>query len=1410
MLKKFLFLILCILCSSTLLSIPNPITDLKVIETHWRQIKLQWTVPQSVEPVVKYEIRCSTYKIISTETDWDTNSSETGYPYRVIIDTSPLQGELTTYVFTNLTNGVPYFFAIKSSTDPVGNVFSNIDTTSPRPFGIPTNNSPANGFSLSTPTNATVVISQNIIFDWDDVNDEDISYGDSLKYEVYFATYSSRLYGSTPPNITGATVVSNLTTSFLSLPAANFIDNTTYYWRVKVVDEEMSSSWSIQDDSHGKFIVNHTSDPPSVPDLFFPVNGSTVSFTGGGIFFDWGEVFDPDPQESISYSLFVSSTSSVKGFANVSSGITWSSVTISSVFGGWVENATYWYYVKAIDSTGLSSQSTTNYFFVNNTNDSPIPNILISVGTTVYLEPIVVINTLNPTFSWTETFDPDPYSKVYYQLFISSYSDLPDILNSVYYTTTPNYSTYYTLTDYTLEEETTYFWRVRIWDEVYGEFSNSTTTFWFFTNAINEPPVAATLLSPPIDSTTIYFYPKFEWQIGYDTGFNGGISSQTLVYWTGSTTTTVQLPAQTSFYIPTQPLENFSTYYWRIITYDNGEPLPVLSSESVTGKFVLFNSSPTEFAVVSPMSGTIISTSTPTIIWQQSVDPEGYEIFYKIEYSTYSDFSFYISSYGIKVTTFTFEKDLDDNTTYYFKLFSFDEQGVWTQSGGIHYFIVDYIPELPQQFDLLQPPNGTTVTKKVFTTFYWEQTFDPDPFDNVTYNIYISTEKNFNSIYFSSTNIPTNTLTLSDNVLSFNNTYFWYITAVSSRSGFRVSNSTYTLYVKNYAPLPARLFLPQDGEIITSSYVVLSWKPSDDGEDDNFFYEIHLTTTTTQPPPWSQEIVYIASQTDTQFSLNLQNNTTYNWYIVTIDTYNHSSTSVVRTFWTKFINSFPTQSTLLLPLNEEKVRLPYTFLWSTSTDNDIFDSVNYRIKISSNADLSNEIILSSVSVPWYVLNNYFLPSGTYYWQVVAYDKNFAETSSAINKFFIPEYKIILISPQDFSKISSLPEFKWTPVDPVVVTDTVTYTLIYSTDSLFNFRYQITLTETQYKLKPFLQSGVTYYWYVESQDSYSRKEFSNVFRFFTPVTQPQDPQEITISTTSLGILISWNKVEKNVDNTEMVDFVCYKLYRTLDLFSHPTLLTSTTETFYLDKEGLETEYFYIIKTLNQWNIESSGNNVIRWQKTSVAKIFTSDDKNVIITVPSNEIKNDVITVTRKILLETDNYPLVCEITSGEKKKLETFFDVSIKLPDITKKYQVQYYDGYNWQFIPSKNFSNSLNFKTQYLGTYRLTLEDITLDSLTILGCSPYKRIITPNNDGYNDEINFVYKTDFYLVGEIYDLTGKKVANMKQKDSNILYFDGKDNDGNYVLPGVYVYHITAKPLTNGLKEKYFTGTIVVKY
>jgi len=68
-------------------------------------------------------------------------------------------------------------------------------------------------------------------------------------------------------------------------------------------------------------------------------------------------------------------------------------------------------------------------------------------------------------------------------------------------------------------------------------------------------------------------------------------------------------------------------------------------------------------------------------------------------------------------------------------------------------------------------------------------------------------------------------------------------------------------------------------------------------------------------------------------------------------------------------------------------------------------------------------------------------------------------------------------------------------------------------------------------------------------------------------------------------------------------------------------------------------------------------------------------------------------------------------------------------------------------------------------------------------------------------LTFAGISDESIDAEIFDMSGRKVADMTQKDFSWFIWDGKDAAGKVVLPGVYIYQ-----LKNG---KYvLNGTIIV--
>ena len=92
------------------------------------------------------------------------------------------------------------------------------------------------------------------------------------------------------------------------------------------------------------------------------------------------------------------------------------------------------------------------------------------------------------------------------------------------------------------------------------------------------------------------------------------------------------------------------------------------------------NVAPNSFDLLSPTSGSFVSTLTPLLSWQEATDPDPLDtIEYIAYYSIESDFSDYDSVDGISNTSVTLPT-LDDDTLYYWKVKALDKWGEETES----------------------------------------------------------------------------------------------------------------------------------------------------------------------------------------------------------------------------------------------------------------------------------------------------------------------------------------------------------------------------------------------------------------------------------------------------------------------------------------------------------------------------------------------------------------------------------------------------------------------------------------------------------------------------------------------------------------------------------------------------------
>ncbi|MDO8734137.1 MAG: hypothetical protein Q7K21_03145, partial [Elusimicrobiota bacterium] len=310
------------------LTTPSAVNDLSVV-TGYQQAALSWTSPgddgNSYNIVGgTFEIRCTQVAPITNETDW--NNVPAGFPYRVVIPTSTNAGAGQRHTITGLTNGITYYFALKTRDEnELG--WSAVDTTSPEPSGTPLNTPPLS-FSLLSPSVGYISLTTKPSFDWEDTTDPDVGGGIS-SYALEYSFYSDF------PEPVGEK-------GNLSYSSYTFIepltDDRTYYWRAKAIDV----NGGITRTSSRIIHINTSNSPPTTFYLKAPVDNSTVLKRPS---FEWNLSVDPDPPGVIKYTVSYSSYSDFSSSQTIS-GLTSPNYTFTSNL---TENTTYYWKVAATD-----------------------------------------------------------------------------------------------------------------------------------------------------------------------------------------------------------------------------------------------------------------------------------------------------------------------------------------------------------------------------------------------------------------------------------------------------------------------------------------------------------------------------------------------------------------------------------------------------------------------------------------------------------------------------------------------------------------------------------------------------------------------------------------------------------------------------------------------------------------------------------------------------------------------------------------------------------------------------------------------------------------------------------------------------------------------------------------------------
>jgi len=125
------------------------------------------------------------------------------------------------------------------------------------------------------------------------------------------------------------------------------------------------------------------------------------------------------------------------------------------------------------------------------------------------------------------------------------------------------------------------------------------------------------------------------------------------------------------------------------------------------------------------------------------------------------------------------------------------------------------------------------------------------------------------------------------------------------------------------------------------------------------------------------------------------------------------------------------------------------------------------------------------------------------------------------------------------------------------------------------------------------------------------------------------------------------------------------------------------------------------------------------------------------------------------------------------------------------------DENDWQPLITKRVGNSdyLKASTLHLGEYTLIYTSMNND-VELLSIDSSTTILTPNGDGRNDNVKFflTLEKDSLVSLEIYDSHGRLIKRLAQEQgmtsgiNSTLIWDGRDENGELVNSGIYVYHV----------------------
>jgi parallel beta-helix repeat protein len=898
-------------------------------------------------------------------------------------------------------------------------------------------------------------------------------------------------------------------------------------------------------------------------------------------------------------------------------------------------------------------------------------------------------------------------------------------------------------------------------------------------------------------------------------------------------------------------LDDNAQHWWTVQAFDGYEYSELVGPESFLINFE--NDDPAGFDLTSPLLDESIPSLAPLFTWNPAVDPDPLDT---VRYVLYLDTpdpggeTFYP---GID-TSFQLDYNLEDNTTYHWKVAARDLNDSETESnGGYQSFTVNTANDLPEYFELLYPVWDEMVVD-LQPEFLWEASSDPDDetivmrsrgkgkgfvadqsgsgntIDVITgYDFYLSTDSMMTDV------VPVEVMGTSyapiEDLLE-NQTYYWAVSAVDDSGGVTFSDTaSFWTNADNEAPAEFALLLPTEGDVLTVLSPTFTWESSSDPDlYDGFGYHILLGSS-----PEDMDTLWSGDDTTLILDWELEDNMTYYWSVFAED-WNGLTTFNVdgyQSFTVNTSNDLPEYFELLYPVWDEMVvNLQPEFLWEASSDPDdqtivmrsrgqgkglVADQsgsgntvdmiTGYDFYLSTDSLLTDVVPVEVVGTDHSPTED-LLENQTYYWAVSALDDSGGVTFSDTASFWTnadneapAEFSLLL--PTDAEVLTVLsPTFTWESSHDPDLYDGFGYHILLGSspddmDTLWSGE------DTTLTLDWDLDDNMTYYWSVFAEDWNGLTTFNvGGYQSFTINQGNDSPSMVELITPDSVMILTltpemyWTAAL----DADPGDIVSYEMHWWGDGIEFDSVLTDTNAVLVTSELEDNTQYFWEVIAMDQTDGISHSEAATFWTDLvpeapgAFALLAPEDDVAGLSDMPSFEwvqsVDPDPMDYATYTIQIASDSSFV-DVVFDANTELDVELDMTEALPADTE---------YWWKVVAID--TDSLTTESE---TFKFTVGYVAIAEAIAL---PTEYILDqnyPNPFNPSTTLRYGLPEDSEVSMVIYDIRGNTVRTIESGSQVAGWYEhvwnGMNDEGQPVSTGLYLTRLRAGSYTKTIKMLY---------